>query len=114
MARAQVNSTCREIAPTRRSCLRDWNAADFRSHFPTASLVQFARSISWMLSAAAGERLRPQTTLIQTTTPISPGNSGGPLINASGEVVGVKFLSRIDAQNLNFAIAANEVSEVLS
>ncbi len=50
---------------------------------------------------------------IQMTAPISPGNSGGPLINLQGEVVGVNTFCRTDSQNLNFAVAAEHVAAVL-
>ena len=39
----------------------------------------------------------------QISCPISPGNSGGPVLNARGEVLGVVSWSKKDAQNLNFA-----------
>ena len=39
----------------------------------------------------------------QISCPISPGNSGGPVLNACGEVLGVVTWSKKDAQNLNFA-----------
>lgn len=39
----------------------------------------------------------------QISCPISPGNSGGPVLNARGEVLGVVTWSKKDAQNLNFA-----------
>lgn len=45
--------------------------------------------------------------LIQFTCPISPGNSGGPLFNATGDVVGVVSRQRTDGQNLNFAMPAS-------
>lgn len=41
---------------------------------------------------------------IQTNAAISPGSSGGALINKYGEVIGITTLSRTDAQNLNFAV----------
>ena len=53
-------------------------------------------------------------TWIQTTTPISPGSSGGPLVNLQGEVVGANTLTRTDGQNLNFAISATDIREAVA
>lgn len=50
---------------------------------------------------------------IQTTAPISGGNSGGPLVNREGEVVGLNTWARTDGQNLNFAICAKHILEML-
>ena len=41
---------------------------------------------------------------IQTSAPISSGNSGGPLIDTKGRVIGVNTWTRTDGQNLNFAV----------
>ncbi|MBU6378438.1 MAG: trypsin-like peptidase domain-containing protein [Gammaproteobacteria bacterium] len=54
--------------------------------------------------------------MIQTDTPISPGNSGGPLIDlASGEVVGINTASVGDkrAQNVNFAVMIPHACRIL-
>jgi hypothetical protein len=49
--------------------------------------------------------------MIQISNPISPGNSGGPVLNSRGELVGVVTAGMFanDSQNLNFAISADEV-----
>ena len=52
-------------------------------------------------------------TFVQTTAPISPGNSGGPLVNMKGEVIGVNSFKRADGENLNFAICSLDVQDVL-
>jgi len=52
---------------------------------------------------------------IQIDAPISPGNSGGPVLNEKGEVIGVSVsgIRGIDAQNLNFAIPSNYLKALL-
>lgn len=56
---------------------------------------------------------RYQATVIQTQTPLSPGSSGAPLFDATGKVVGITSTGAPEAQNLNFAIAVNEIQEFL-
>jgi S1-C subfamily serine protease len=53
-------------------------------------------------------------TVIQTQIPINPGNSGGPLLTEDGKVVGVNSFGTTGAENLNFAIAANEIRAFLA
>ena len=51
---------------------------------------------------------------IQTTAPISPGNSGGPLVNSRGEVVGVNTWVCASGQNLNFSLSVVHLREFLA
>jgi S1-C subfamily serine protease len=62
----------------------------------------------------SAKRVIEGTLLIQISAPISPGSSGGPVLNEEGVVVGVATLSLKDAQNLNIAIPSRYVSGLLS
>ncbi len=49
---------------------------------------------------------------IQTTTPISSGNSGGPLVNDQGYVIGINSASYTEGQNLNLAIEISQYRDL--
>jgi 2-alkenal reductase len=51
----------------------------------------------------------PIANVIQTTAPLNPGNSGGPLLNLQGQVVGITTAIISDSQGLGFAIPSNTI-----
>jgi tetratricopeptide (TPR) repeat protein len=61
----------------------------------------------------SGLRKRGDRDLLQITSPISHGSSGGPVLNGRGEVVGVAVGMLEDGQNLNFAVPVSYVRAIL-
>ena len=79
----------------------------------------FESSVSTGVVSALGRSLRSQTgrlieNIIQHTAPLNPGNSGGPLLDSRGEVVGINTAIIARAQGIGFAIPARTVQWVLS
>jgi S1-C subfamily serine protease len=56
--------------------------------------------------------LSSEYNLIQITSPISPGSSGGPVLNETGQVIGISTFTINDSQNLNFAIPSSIISSL--
>jgi len=50
--------------------------------------------------------------IIQITAPISPGSSGSPVVNMSGQLIGVATLQLTDGQSLNFAVPSERVAQL--
>jgi S1-C subfamily serine protease len=110
-----------QVAPLRTTAPRAGEAV-VAYGFPLSGLLSSTgNATTGSISALAG--LRNDSRHLQISAPVQPGNSGGPLIDMSGNVVGVVF-SKLNAlrvaratkdipQNINFAIKASVATNFL-
>lgn len=84
--------------------------AEFRNTVSVGVVSGLARSIVASDHSGQSEAL---DQLIQTDAAINQGNSGGPLLNLSGEVVGVNVAVASGAENIGFAVSGNSAKSII-
>ena len=65
-------------------------------------------------SDGSGSNVETLSDMIQTDAAINSGNSGGPLVNAAGEVIGINTATSTTAENMGFAIPISSVKGMLA
>jgi serine protease Do len=77
---------------------------EFRNTVSVGVISGLGRTIT----ASGGGIIETMEDVIQTDAAINRGNSGGPLLNLKGEVIGVNFAMASGAENIGFAIPINK------
>ncbi len=80
---------------------------EFRNTISVGVISGLGRS----LTASGGGLIQAVDDVIQTDAAINRGNSGGPLLNLRGEVVGINFAMAQGAENIGFAIPVNKAKK---
>ncbi len=83
----------------------------FQNTVTTGILSGYGRSVQ--ASDATGSSTENLEDLFQTDAAINEGNSGGPLVNLDGQVIGMNTAIAGNAQNIGFSIPINDISGLI-
>ncbi len=83
----------------------------FQNTVTSGIISGYGRSLQ--ASASDGSSSENLDDLFQTDAAINEGNSGGPLVNLDGQVIGMNTALATDSQNIGFAIPINDLSGLI-
>ena len=88
------------------------------------ALGRFSNTVTTGVISGTARQVRASSTftgqskifedVIQTDAALNPGNSGGPLVNSSGNVIGINVATTEGAENIGFAIPINDIKPLLA
>lgn len=81
--------------------------------FSNSVTVGVLSALDRQITASSGGRSEKLEGLLQTDAAINFGNSGGPLVNLSGQVIGINTAVAGSAQNIGFAIPINVAKKAI-
>lgn len=91
----------------------------FALGFPMSNVMgEEIKVTGGIISSTSG--VKGSKMYLQTTVPVQPGNSGGPLFNMAGEVVGIttstlnEKATGVDVENVNYSIKSEQLLSILS
>jgi serine protease Do len=81
--------------------------------FAIGSPAGLEKTITSGIVSAMGRHLLQMGDIMQVDVPLNPGNSGGPMLNEKGDLIGVGFAGLEQFQGLNFAVPYHWIEKVL-
>lgn len=85
----------------------------FQNTVTSGIISGYGRSVQAGDSSGGGGSAENLDDLFQTDAAINEGNSGGPLVNLNGQVIGINTAIAGNAQNIGFAIPINDVKGLI-
>jgi serine protease Do len=85
----------------------------FQNTVTSGIISGYGRSVQASDSSGAADTSENLDDLFQTDAAINEGNSGGPLVNMNGQVIGINTAIAGDAQNIGFSIPINDVKGLI-
>ncbi|HVW23675.1 MAG TPA: trypsin-like peptidase domain-containing protein [Candidatus Saccharimonadales bacterium] len=86
----------------------------FQNTVTSGIISGYGRTVQASNSSGSSSGNENLDDLFQTDAAINEGNSGGPLVNLNGQVIGINTAIAGDAQNIGFAIPINDVKGLIS